>query len=74
LIVLAAFDKDSEGGLRPAFEPREMPDEGRAKNAARMLKDQHAGVIAWVRTVDLVNGVFGEPEILAQYGTIPDMD
>ena len=74
LIVLAAFDKDDEGNFRPAFDPREMPDEARAKNAARLLKDGHAGVIAWVRSVDLVNGVFGEPEILAVYGEVPDME
>ena len=27
LIVLCAFDKDDEGALHAAFEPREMPDE-----------------------------------------------
>ncbi len=74
LIVVLAFDRDDEGNLQPAFEPREMPDEGRAKNLARTLKDQHAGVIAWCRSADLVNGVFGEPEVLAQYGEIPDME
>lgn len=74
LIVLAAFDRDDEGELRPAFEPREMRDEDQAKRQARMLKDQHAGVIAWARSADLVNGVFGEPEILAQYGDVPEME
>jgi hypothetical protein len=74
LIVVLAFDRDDEGELRPAFEPREMPDEGRAKREAAMLKGQHTGVIAWVRSADLVNGVFGEPEILAQYGEVPDME
>lgn len=74
LIVLAAFDRDEEGELRPAFEPREMRDEDQAKRQARMLKDQHAGVIAWSRTADLVNGVFGEPEVLVQYGEVPEME
>lgn len=74
LIVVMAFDRGEDGELRPAFEPREMPDEGRARRAAAMLKGQHAGVIAWVRSADLVNGVFGEPEILAQYGEVPDME
>jgi hypothetical protein len=74
LIVLAAFDRDDEGELRPAFEAREMRDEDQAKRQARMLKDQHTGVIAWSRSADLVNGIFGEPEILAQYGEVPDME
>lgn len=74
LIVVAAFNRDEEGELRPAFEPREMPDEARAKNAARMLKDQHAGVIAWVRSADLVLGEFGPPDVLAVYGEVPEMD
>lgn len=74
LIVLAAFDKGVDGEPFPAFEAREMPDEDRAKRAAYMLKDQHLGVIAWSRTADLVNGLFGEPEILAVYGQVPDME
>ena len=74
LIVVAAFDRGDNGDLYPAIEPREMPDEGRAKRAAAMLKDQHTGVIAWSRTADLVNGLFGEPEILAVYGEVPDME
>lgn len=49
LIVLMAFDRDDEGELQPAFEPREMPDERRAQSAAHDLKVRHAGVIAWVR-------------------------
>jgi hypothetical protein len=74
LIVLAAFDRGDDGELGPAFEAREMPDENRAKRGAYMLKDSHAGVIAWVRSADLANGVFGEPEILAVYGDVPDME
>lgn len=74
LIVVAAFDRGEDGELHPAFEAREMPDEERAKRTARMLKDQHVGVIAWSRSADLVNGVFGEPEILAQYGEVPEME
>ena len=37
LIVLCAFDKDEDGVLHAAFEPREMPDERRAIATARML-------------------------------------
>jgi hypothetical protein len=74
LVVVAAFDRGEDGELHPAFEAREMPDEGRAKRAAAMLRGQHAGVIAWSRTADLVNGLFGEPEVLALYGEVPEME
>lgn len=74
LIVLMAFDRDEEGEMRPAFEPREMRDEGQARQQAALLRDRHAGVLAWVRSADLVNGEFGAPEILAHYGDVPEMD
>lgn len=74
LIVLMAFDRDEEGNLQPAFEPREMRDEGTAKRTALQLKNDHAGVLAWVRSADLALGEFGEPEVLAQYGDVPDME
>ena len=41
---------------------------------ARMIKDAHAGVIAWVRSADLALGEFGHPEILVVYGDVPDME
>ena len=74
LIVLAAFDRNDEGNLIAAFEPREMPDEGRAKGMARELSGRHVGVVAWVRTADLKLGDYGPPETLAVYGDIPDME
>lgn len=74
LIVLMAFDRDDEGELQSAFEPREMRDEGTAKRAALELRDRHAGVLAWVRSADLALGEFGEPMVLAQYGDVPDME
>ncbi|MHB1173215.1 MAG: hypothetical protein ACYCZY_12135 [Lacisediminihabitans sp.] len=74
LIVIAAFDRDEEGELVPAFEPREMQDERRAKQAAFELKDRHAGVVAWVRTADIAMGDYGPPEVLAIYGDVPAMD
>jgi hypothetical protein len=49
LIVLAAFDRNNDGELVPAFEPRGMRDEDQATRTAREMKDRHAGVIAWVR-------------------------
>lgn len=74
LIVLLAFDKNEEGDLLPAFEPREMRDAGTAIRSAKDLANRHAGVIAWSRSADLVNGEFGEPEVLFQHGDIPDIE
>ena len=74
LIVLMAFDRDEEGDLRPAFEPREMPDERRAKQAALELKSRHAGVVAWSRDANPAIGEFGPPEVLAVYGDVPEME
>lgn len=74
LIVLMAFDKDEEGNLQPAFEPREMPDERRARQAALELRDRHAGVVAWSRDANPALGEFGPPEVLAVYGEVPEME
>ena len=74
LIVLMAFDKGEDGELVPAFEPREMPDERRAKQAAIELKSRHVGVVAWVRDADPALGEFGPPTVLALYGDVPEME
>jgi hypothetical protein len=74
LVVLAAFDRDDEGNLVPAFDPREMPDEGRAVRMAKELASRYAGVIAWVRSADLALGDYGPPDTLAVYGDVPDME
>lgn len=76
LIVVLAFARDDEGNLQPAFEPREVQSEDKAKQDARVLAASgvYAGVIAWSRTVDLVNGEFGSPAVLHQWGEIPDME
>jgi hypothetical protein len=46
LVVLMAFDRDEEGALQPAFEPRQMPDERRAIQTAKEMATRHVGVIA----------------------------
>ena len=74
LIVLLAFDRDEEGELRDAFEPREMPSEDRAIRAARGIAPDHAGVIAWSRSARPDTGDFGEPKVLFRAGDVPDMD
>ncbi|KKB82829.1 hypothetical protein VW29_14825 [Devosia limi DSM 17137] len=76
LIVLLAFVRDEEGELRPAFDAREVPSEDKAKMDGRRMAalGTYAGVIAWSRTADLVNGEFGDPVVLFQHGDVPDMD
>lgn len=76
LIVYLAFVRDEEGGLQPAFEPREAQSEGAAKQQARLLwtTGKYAGALAWWRSADLVNGEFGDPVVLFQEGDVPDMD
>jgi len=40
LIVLSAFNRDSEGGLTPAFEPRRMKQEHTAVYVAQTLVNE----------------------------------
>ena len=74
LIVLCAFDKDEDGVLHAAFEPREMPDERRAIATARELARRHVGVIAWSREAKVAIGEYGPPEVLYQDGDVPDLE
>ncbi len=74
LIVLCAFDRDQEGLLQPAFEPREMPDERRAVSTAREMARRHVGVITWSRTANPSIGEYGPSEVLFQAGEVPDLD
>ena len=76
LIVLLAFVRDEEGELQPAFEPREIQSEEKAKMDARRMAalGTYQGVITWSRSADLVNGEFGDPVVLFEYGNIPEME
>ena len=76
LVVLLAFVRDEEGELRPAFEAREVPSEDKARMDGRRMAalGTYAGVIAWSRSADLVNGEFGEPVVLFQHGDVPTME
>ena len=74
LIVLAAFDRDEEGELRPAFEAQQMPSEHAAVQRAKLMARSYAGVIAWKRPAHPDEGQFGDPEVLWQYGDLPDME
>ena len=74
LIVVAAFNRDDEGDLKPAFDPRQMQSEDAAKRLAKMIESEHAGVIAWSREANPAIGEYGEPTILYRAGDVPDME
>ena len=76
LIVLLAFVRAQEGGLRVAFEPREAQSEDKARTDARRMAalGTYAGVIAWSRSADLVNGEFGAPVVIFQHGDVPELE
>ena len=74
LIVLAAFNKNDEGELVPAFDPRQVDTEERAKREAKMMADKYAGVVAWSREADPMIGEYGPPVELFQAGEIPDLE
>lgn len=74
LIVVMAFEDDGEGGLRPAFEPREYQNEQRAKTEAGSLVNAYPAVIAWSREAKPDIGEYGEPTVLFQHGDVPDME
>ena len=74
IIVQWAFDKNDEGEIVPAYDPREMPDERRDIAAAKLAATSHLAAIAWKRTVRPDRGEFGEPVVLFQHGPVPDLD
>lgn len=74
LIVVAAFNRNEDGDLIPAFDPRQMQSEDAAKRLAKVIESEHAGVIAWSREADPAVGEYGEPTILYQAGSVPDME
>jgi hypothetical protein len=74
LIVLAAFVKNDDGELVPAFDPRQVDTEERARREARTMADQYAGIVAWSREADPLIGEYGPPVVLFQAGEIPDLE
>lgn len=74
LIVLAAFNKSEEGELVPAFDPRQVDTEDRAKREGRLMADQYAGVVAWSREADPSIGEYGAPVIIFQVGEVPELE
>lgn len=74
LVVLAAFTKNDDGDLVPAFEPRQIDTEARAVREAKLMAGQYAGVMAWSRDADPALGEYGPPTILFQSGELPDLE
>ncbi len=74
LIVVAAFDRNNDGELVPAFDPVAFDTEGRALRTAQALEGKHVGVVAWSREADPDIGEYGPPAIIYQFGDIPDME
>jgi hypothetical protein len=74
LIVVMAFEDDGDGGLRPAFEPREYQSENRARMEAGSLVNAYPAVVAWSREARPDIGEYGEPEVLFSFGPVPDME
>ncbi|WP_337271264.1 hypothetical protein [Oryzifoliimicrobium ureilyticus] len=74
LIMVAAFTKDSDGKLMPAFDPRQVDTAHRARRDALMLGDRYAGVVAWSREAYPEIGKYGQPVIIYQRGETPDIE
>lgn len=74
LIVLAAFNRNEDGDLIPAFQPKEFQSEQSAINKAKLLAHDCAGVVAWSRDADPKLGEYGAPEELFRAGDVPDME
>ncbi|MGI2034158.1 hypothetical protein ACRQ1B_17365 [Rhizobium panacihumi] len=74
LIVLAAFQKNEEGELLPAFDPRQVDTEERARRDARLMADQFAGVVAWSREADPSIGEYGPPVVIFQAWEVPELE
>lgn len=74
LIVVAAFNRNEDSNLVPAFDPRQMQSKDAARRLAKLVESEHAGVIAWSREVDPAIGEYGEPTILYQAGSVPDTE
>ncbi len=55
-------------------QPRIATSEANAKRMAESLAPTRVGVIAFRRSGDMDSGVFDDPEILAEHGTVPSAD
>lgn len=74
MIVVTAFDRDGNGGFKPAFGPQQMETEEAAIYTAQTLINDHLGVVAWSREANPAVGEEGPTIILYQHGQIPEFD
>ena len=66
-IYVVAFNRDGEGQLSPAFDPREFSNEAAAIRFAKLIEDQHDCVTVWSRNAD------GTKVVLYSHGETPEM-
>lgn len=74
LIVLEAFNKNDDGELVPAFNPRRIDTEDQAERDARRLARSCAGVVAWSSEAGQVIEIGGRTGILYQHGEVPGLE
>ncbi len=63
-----------KGAKIVAEQPRIATSEANAKRMAESLSATKVGVIAFRRSGDSDTGVFDDPVILAEHGTVPSQD
>lgn len=74
LIMLVAFDNNSDGELAQAFEPRQAESQEAAIEAARILSASHAGVAVWSRSNEPAIGETGPAVLVFSAGRVGDFD
>ena len=74
LIFLAVFDWSQVGKLTPAPCSRQFDTIDGALREAKLIADQHTGVIVWMRDADPYLGEYGPPTVLFQSGEIPELE
>lgn len=71
-LILAVFDRNESGELASALDPRRFETVDQALQEARLIADQHTGVIVWMRETDTYLGEYGP--VLFQSGDLPALE
>lgn len=74
MITVIAFDRDKQGRLKPAFDPKQVSSRGRAITMSRNLELIHTGVVAFSQFCDPEIGEYGEADELYRAGDVPDLE
>lgn len=72
VVMFVAFDRNESGEAVAAFMPRQAIDEAEAVHAVEILGGRHAGAVAWRRDSFPAVGEIGEPDVIAECGSIGD--